>query len=280
MKRFVAQPGPASEERINVIATRGRRIEVTLSSEVPLEAAVAEALAAGGAVAAWLSLEDATVAEMAYVTPAHATDAVHAAWYSDVYRFGAGRIETLGMIVGRHGDASFLHGHGIWAAEDGPRAMGHVLAPQTVLARPTRARGIALTDAGFARLPDVETNFELFQTTGPGQAEGDFAVLRVAPNSDFISALQSARMRLGWEQARAYGIGSLIGAVFADGTTLDSLPTEFLIRDAVIRDDAAPPDIAIVGIDGTDIREGRIAAQDNAVLITAEIVLERLGPPE
>jgi hypothetical protein len=149
-----------------------------------------------------------------------------------------------------------------------------------MLAAPVVARGIGLTGARFERRPDPETNFTLFRPSGDARdaEDADYALVRLAPNQDFAGALDTACARLGWEGARVHGLGSLIGATFEDGSVLDSLPTEFLILDADARAEGQSgpgPEIAIVGIEGGDIREGALKRGENAVLITAELLLER-----
>lgn len=279
--RAVTHPGPAAEERLEILPGAGRPVSLTLGAGLPLEDAVAEAMAAEGLDGAWLEIEDAPVSALDYVIPAPSPDADHVAWYSDIHSFGGpGRIRRLGMMVGRDGEASFLHGHGLWAPAGGEAAMGHILAPRTMLAAPSVARGIGLTGARFERRPDPETNFTLFRPSGaPRDGEtADHALLRLAPNQDFAGALDAACDRLGWQRARVHGLGSLIGAAFKDGSVLDSLPTEFLILNAEAQaDDTTPraPEIVIVGIDGTDIRTGTLRRGENAVLITAELLLER-----
>ncbi|MEM6729146.1 MAG: hypothetical protein AAF618_11650, partial [Pseudomonadota bacterium] len=118
------------------------------------------------------------------------------------------------------------------------------------------------------------TNFDLFQVRGEGEARGRFAALRVKTNEEFGAALTAARDRRGWERARAHGIGSLIGARFDGGHELGSTPSEFLVTDTEV---GGPTRLIIVGTDGDDILEGTLVAGANPVLITAEIVLERLA---
>lgn len=279
--RAVTHPGPAAEERQEILPAEGRPVALTINAGLPFEDAVAEAMAAEGLDGAWLEIEEATVSGLDYVIPAPSPDEDHVAWYSEIRSFGGpGRIERLGMMVGRDGGASFLHGHGLWAPAGGGTAMGHILAPRTTLAAPAVARGIGLTGARFERRPDPETNFTLFRPAGDERdTEGaDYALLRLAPNQDFAEALDTACARLGWARARVHGLGSLIGATFEDGSVLDSLPTEFLILDASAHAEGQGgpgPEIAIVGIEGGDIREGALKRGENAVLITAELLLER-----
>ncbi|WP_421850379.1 DUF296 domain-containing protein [Oricola sp.] len=261
---------------MELAACRGREIEVTLASGIPLEEAVAKALAPEALDSAWLEIVDAPVDKLGYVIPALATDDQHAAWYSKAYGFASGRINHLGLIVGRYAGAHFMHGHGLWTGDGEPQAMGHVLPQETVLSEPVHVRGVGLIGAEFDRLPDAETNFELFRVRQTEPQAADHAAVRLLPNQDFATALDNATSQLGWNNARVYGIGSLIGAQFEDGSMLDSLPTEFLVTRAVSGPGGQEPDIAIVGIDGGDIMSGRLSRGQNAVLVTAELVLVKI----
>ena len=272
--RRVRHPGAVAWPRIDIAPSDGRRIEVTLAPGLPLEEAVAQATQAF--TSAWLEIENAPVTTLDYVIPALSPDDAHVAWYSRVHAFGGpGVIDCLGMIVGRHQGKSFLHGHGLWTPRGGAQAMGHILAPRTVLAEPVTARGIGLTGVCFDRLHDPETNFDLFQVGGGGST-GAFAALRLRPNQDFATALDAACAELGWPAARVQGLGSLIGATFENGAVLDCLPTEFLILDATVGTGGPEPQIAIVGIDGGTILSGPLVRGANPVLVTAELVLSRL----
>jgi len=277
MMRTVVHPGPVRATRMDLAACEGSEIEVKLEAGLPLEDAVAAALAPLKLDSAWLEISDAAVSTLRYVIPATAPDETHVAWYSDTRGFEAGHIEHLGMIVGRHQSASFLHGHGTWAAGDGGLAMGHILAPQTVLASGAIAKGIGLRGARFDRRADAETNFDLFHVDQTGDATGDFAALRLLPNQDLSKGIDAACQSLGWSSARVYGLGSINTAQFADGQRLDSLPTEFLIEDAMAGPAGSAPIISIVGTDPEDILTGRLARGENAVLVTAELVLGRTG---
>ena len=271
--RSVVHPGPVASERLELQPCAGQTIAVTLAAGIPLEDAVARALEPEGFDSAYLEIAAAPVEKLDYVIPALSPDADHVAWYSDMYGFGAGSIDRLGMIVGRHKGASMLHGHGLWSPAGGKQAMGHILAQRTVLAEPVVARGIGIQGAMFDRLPDEETNFELFRVRGSGTG-GDYAALRLLPNQDFATALDAACAQLGWRSAEVHGIGSLIGAEFQDGSVLDSLPSEFLITGATAGT-GEDPEILIVGIDGDTIMSGRLTRGENAVLITAELILAR-----
>ena len=278
MIRKVDHPGPVCAERIDLVRSRGRKLEVMLEPDITLEDAVAQALSDQAIDSAWLEIADASVSRLEYVIPAHAPDKEQVAWYSDTHSFGAGRIDRMGMVVGTYDGASFLHGHGIWAPENAQLAMGHVLAPQTSLAEPVVARGIGLSGACLNRRLDMDTRFELFHIDQSGATGGEFAALRLRPNQDFTIALDQACNMLAWSAARVHGLGSLIGATFENGRVLDSLPTEFLVTDAVAGIGGSTPEILIVGVEGADdILSGRLSRGENAVLVTAELILERLN---
>lgn len=283
MMQTVTQPGPASLDRLALVKASGRPVELTLNADIPLETAVANALKDVGCDnSAYLEIKNAAVADLAYVMPAHSDDAAHAAWYSHMHRFnGAGKINHLGMIVGHRENRCFIHGHGSWTPHDGPMAMGHILSPITVLAKPTVAIGYALSGARFEGHDDPETNFTLFSPTAHGAQDAsdtNFAVLRILPNQDFDTALDDACARLGWTSARAWGVGSINKPHFVDDRVLDSLPTELVVLDALCRADGKGvdgADIRVVGIGADQIEQGRLKRGYNSVLITAEIVLKR-----
>lgn len=272
--RRIRQPGPPSPRRQEVVTAAFSPVTVTLAAG-PLDQAVAAAME--GLDCAWLTLSDAPVDGLAYLYPAAAPDETHAAWYAGPERFGRGRIGRLGMTVGRHDGAWFIHGHGDWWAENGPRRAGHILADETVLERDVRAVGLGVVGGTFERGRDPETNFDLFRPAG-GQS-GDGALVRLCPNQDLEGALDEVCNDLGWSSARIHGLGSVIGAVFEDGRQLTSYATEMLILDGMAHGDGRPRpgvEILITGTDGETVMEGRLKRGENPVLITAEICLERL----
>jgi hypothetical protein len=283
MMHTVVHPGPAPDDRLAICHADGRPVTLTLAAGIPLETAMAEALAAIGCDdSAYLELSDAAVTDLVYVMPAESTDDEHVAWYSGMHRFeGPGVINHMGMIVGYREARCFIHGHGTWTPQGGPQAMGHILAPMTVLAEPATATGFVFSGARFEGVADAETNFTLFSPVSHGQGaapDADFALLRMLPNQDFDTALDAAVARLGWDSARAWGVGSINRPRFADGRVLDSLPTELLILDAVGLGSGAAPhgaDIRIVGTGADQIEQGRLMRGSNSILITAELILQR-----
>ena len=273
----IRHPGPVAAERVRAARSRAEPLSLRLAAGVPLDRAVAAAFAEAGHDGGYLTLSDAAVERLAYVIPAASPDGAHAAWYSAPRNLaGPGGIEEAGVVVGRHAGAPFLHCHGLWRAEGGPPVMGHLLADGTRLARPATVAAWAFPDARFEREPDAETHFELFTPRQISAApEGAALLVRIAPNEDLCDALVGACREHDVERACVHGIGSVIGARFADGTELRSYATELLIREGRLDLAADPPcrlDIAIVGMDGAH-REGRLAPGRNPICVTAEIVI-------
>nr|WP_321444152.1 hypothetical protein [uncultured Cohaesibacter sp.] len=287
--RSVTHPGPKAAERLPFSRSRGRAVTLALRGDQDLQSAIAEALAGVGLYSGWLELEAAPVDALAYVIPDKAPNDQTVAWYSQTHRLQApGLIHHLGLVVGQADGALFLHGHGSWghgswSETDGAVRFGHVLFAETMLAQDVIAHGFLLDDACFERLPDAESNFSLFQTKSLSQPEpdgADFALLRMLPNEDLAMGLDMVCARLGWQQARVFGLGSLVGAEFDDGRLLDSFATEFVIRDALAHGEAGclrGPEIVIVGEAGGAGLRGRVTRGANPVLVTAEILLQRIS---
>ncbi len=86
----------------------------------------------------------------------------------------------------------------------------------------------------------------------------------------------------GIARARIHGgVGSTIGARFADGRIVEPFATELAIRSGTIAAGAggalqAELDVALVDYTG-GLAEGRLMRGDNPVLMTMELVLEVVG---
>jgi len=282
--RSVTHPGPKETERLPFARSRGRAVTLALRGGQDLQSAIAAALSDVGLYSGWLELEAVSVDALAYVIPDKAPTAETVAWYSQTHRLCApGRIHHLGLVVGQADGGLFLHGHGSWSETDGAVRFGHLLFAETMLAQDATARGFLLDDACFERTADAESNFSLFKPISlsqPAPRDADFALLRMLPNEDLAMGLDMVCARLGWQQARVFGLGSLVGAEFDDGRLLDSFATEFVLRDALAHGEAGclpGPEIVIVGEAGGPGLRGRVTRGANPVLVTAEILLQRIS---
>ena len=223
----------------------------------------------------------------AYVMPALSKTGENAAFYSDTFRpAGITRLKTGAMTLGGRDGAPFFHCHALWTEADGRAGGGHILPEETVVAEPFEAEAFGLDGALFAAEPDPETNFKLFgpipsAATGAETARRAYA-LRLRPNQDFAGALEAFCRQRGIISAKLHGgVGSIIGARFADGRTIEPFATEMAVSSGVIASGAggaleAELDVALVDYTG-GLAEGRLTRGDNPVLMTMELVLEVLA---
>ena len=285
--RSIAQPGRPSPERIQWAEARGRAFSFTLEAGVPLLEAARRGFAAEGFVGGTLNIGGGALGPFAYVMPALSKTGENAAFYSDTFRpAGITRPKTGAMTLGSRDGAPFFHCHALWTEADGRASGGHILPEETVVADPFEVEAFGLDGALFAAEPDPETNFKLFGPIPSAAAGADTIsrayALRLRPNRDFAGALEAFCRERGIISAKLHGgVGSIIGARFADGRTIEPFATEMAVRAGVIVSGAggtleAELDVALVDYLG-GLAVGRLMRGDNPVLMTMELVLEVLA---
>jgi len=281
----IRQPGPVGPP-VHQVPTRLIEVEFALPAAVPLDLSLAKALAARNIVSGVFHLCDAPMAALDYVIPDLPQDASHVAWYSTPQNPPMpGAIVDAAITCGP-GDAGMTyHCHGKFSDARGAVAMGHLLVETCRPAHPVGVTGFAFRDAAFQRRADAETGFTLFSPVARGPAvkedapaKDDGILLRIAPNIEISQTLIDCCRAAGWQRASVHGLGSLIGAHFADENVLDSFATEFYFTRGLIDLTGPTPsaalDVALVGLDGSWM-EGRLDQGQNPVLITTEILLCR-----
>jgi predicted DNA-binding protein with PD1-like motif len=284
--RSIKQPGSPIAERIQWVEVRGRAFSFTLEAGLPLLEAARRGFAAQGFASGTLNIRSGALAPFGYVMPALSMTGENAAFYSDTFRpQGVTRLKLATMTLGARDGAPFFHCHGLWREADGRISGGHMLPEETFVAEPFEVEAFGIDGAMFAAEPDPETNFKLFGPV-PAAAKGAettsraFA-LRLRPNQDFASALEAFCREHGIARAKIHGgVGSTIGARFADGGTIEPFATELAITSGAVAPDArgdleAALDVALIDYTG-GIGEGRLIRGDNPVLMTMELVLEAL----
>jgi predicted DNA-binding protein with PD1-like motif len=285
--RSIAQPGRPAPERIQWAEARGRAFSFTCEAGLPLLEAARRGFAAQGFAGGVLNIKSGALGPFAYVMPALSTTGENAAFYSETFRpAGITRLKMGAMTFGRRDGAPFFHCHALWTEADGRAGGGHILPEETIVAEPFAVDAFGLDGAGFTAEPDPETNFRLFRpipsaATG-ANATGRAFALRLRPNQDFAGALETFCRERSIRGARLHGgVGSTIGARFADGRAVEPFATEILIRSGTIAADAAGALLAEVDIGLVDytggLAMGRLIRGDNPVLMTMELVLEVLG---
>jgi predicted DNA-binding protein with PD1-like motif len=165
---------------------------------------------------------------------------------------------------------------------DGPMRMGHMLAPDTMVAEPVRISGMGLKSALFDSRPDAETNFTLFEPVLKEHAEvliraGVVLLARIRPNEDVCHAIESLCVARGIAAAKIFGIGSLNEVRFTSGHEVKSYATEVLIREGRVNSVGGRPrvrlDIDVVDMGG-GIHEGELVRGENPVCVTFELVIQ------
>ena len=284
--RSIKQPGAPIAERIQSVEMRGRAFAFTLEAGLPLLEAARRGFAAQGFASGTLNIRGGALGPFGYVMPALSKTGENAAFYSESFRpHGVTRLKLATMTLGKRDGAPFFHCHGLWREADGRISGGHMLPEETFVAEPFEVEAFGIDGAIFTAERDPETNFKLF---GPVPAEAKGAdtssrafALRLRPNQDFAASLESFCREHGIARAKIHGgVGSTIGARFADGGVIEPFATELAITSGVVAPGAsgaleAALDVALIDYTG-GIGEGRLIRGDNPVLMTMELVLEAL----
>jgi predicted DNA-binding protein with PD1-like motif len=285
--RSIQQPGRPAPERIQWAEARGRAFSFTLQAGLPLLEAAAKGFAAEGFAGGVLNMRVGALGPFAYVIPALSKTGENAAFYSDTFRpVGVTRLQTGAMTLGQRDRAPFFHCHALWTEADGSNGGGHILPEETIVAEPFEVQAFGLDGALFTAEPDPETNFKLFgpvpSAATSAQTTGRAYPLRLRPNQDFTGALEAFCRERGISRAKLHGgVGSIIGARFADGRSVEPFATEMAVRSGAIALGAdgaleATLDVALVDYTG-GLAVGRLVRGDNPVLMTMELVLEVVG---
>src|SRR6202165_2915806 len=246
--RQIAQPGRPAPERIQWAEARGRAFSFTLQAGLPLLEAAHRGFAAEGFAGGVLNVKGGALGPFAYVMPALSKTGENAAFYSDIFRpAGITRLKLGAMTLGQRDGAPFFHCHGLWTEGRGRAGGGHILPEETVVAEPFEVEAFGLDGAVFTAEPAPATKFKLFgpvpaAATGANTTSGAYA-LRLRPNQDFANALEAFCREHGIVNAKLHGgVGSIIGARFADGRMVEPFATEMAVRSGAIvsGEDRAP----------------------------------------
>lgn len=271
--RAILQPGPPSPARVVAVPCRGAPLRLALRKGERLLDAVAKGFAQAGFASGVAELAELRLGPFDYVMPAPARTPEHAAFYSDVFAPpGVAHLREGALTFGRRDGEPFFHAHALWREADGAERGGHILPQTTRLAADAEIDAFGLDGARFEATQDAETNFKLFEpvaapANGLGVARA--LALRLRPNILFLPTLDAQAAGHGLRGWRARGgVGSLIGARFADGSVLAPIATEAYLR----RAEAAPRAVGLVDETGATC-VGDLAPADNLVLMTFELCL-------
>lgn len=275
-RRQLVHPGPAVNPRLTVQPCSVERLELTLPAGGTVLDTVAAVLHGRGIETAMLEMSGAVLEPLAYVIPAQSPDPDHVAWYSTPRRpEGRGRVERAVLSFGRDGAAPFLHCHGIWHHADGHRGGGHLLTDQSVLAEEVPVQVWAIRGAGLARLPDLETNFNILMPVAQGAPDPQQArglLVRIRPNFDLHTGLETAAWAQGLGEASVHGVVSLVDCAFEDGRFMDSFASEGFIRQGRITGGRADLDLGLAAM-SAEVFEGKVQRGGNGICIASELLI-------
>jgi predicted DNA-binding protein with PD1-like motif len=265
----IRHPGPRQMPRRESYPVQVRRLALDLRAGqglLPALAALGDAEHLDGAV---VVLDGLSLGPFDFVLPSRPTEGqAQAAWYSATHVERRGDVDHGTAILGRRDGEWFLHCHAAWHGANGKRHLGHLLPATIATAGPGRVEVLGFTGACFDAAPCAETGFTLFAlrtTREPNDPNG--TLLRLHPFEDLTTALAEAAAPLSG--ARAWGIGSLVGATFRDGRAMEDPISEIALLPGC---DPAAPHIEAVDTAGS-LFGGRLVEGATPVLITAEVLV-------
>ena len=262
----IVHPGPPHRARLVVLRGRAETARWVLRRGDVLLDALAAPMEASGAGAAVVLLGGVSVAGGDYVMPARAADGAHAAWYSAARPIGPALITAATAMVGRRNGRWFVHCHALWPGAAGP-LMGHLLNETVRIGADAEVQGWLFHGGGFVARQDTETNFALFAAEGEG-GPGQAALLTVRPHEDLRLALAATAAETGLRNAAVFGLGSLIGARFADAPAMVDPISEMLVLPGAEAGHALP--VAAVDLGGA-VHRGELLA--GPICVTGEFLL-------
>jgi predicted DNA-binding protein with PD1-like motif len=274
--RTLQQPGPIHPRRIESFGATAQNLTFALPIGVTLLDAATERLVSAGWRGGTLSFAGTAFGPFRYVMPGPPDDASHVAYFSAPRApGGVTRIEQANATFGWHDGKPFLHCHAVWTEANGARRGGHILPAEAIVVEPGMLHAWGFTTIAVNTAEDAETNFQLLQPSGVSQPQAPAVVARVRPNQDIVTAVETIARNHAMPDATIRGsLGSLIGAQFANGTSVPDDATEVLVRAGRVSKGVAEIDLLAVDSRG-HVHQGRLERGANPVCITFDLVLTR-----
>jgi predicted DNA-binding protein with PD1-like motif len=275
MPRSLRQPGQPHPRRIDSFRGVIEKYEFSLTPGTTLNEAITAPLVAAGFRSGTVTLAGAGLNPFRYVMPGPADDDSHVAYFTAPRApQGTTRIEQANATFGWADGAPLIHCHAVWIEPDGQRRGGHILPRETIVASAASATAWGFRDITIEAAFDAETNFTLFQPAGIDSPAGNGLVVRIKPNQDTLTAIETTCQKHGIRDAMVRGsLGSLIGAHFSNACQVNDHATEVLVRHGIIQDGKATLDLLVVDMRG-EVHEGSLEHGQNPVCITFDLMLE------
>jgi predicted DNA-binding protein with PD1-like motif len=272
--RSLIQPGPVHPRRIDSFGGTAQTLSFPLRTGLTLLESVTGPLVDAGWRGGTLTMTGGALNPFRYVMPGPPDDPSHVAYFSAPRApEGTTRIEQANATFGWHDGQPFLHCHAAWIEPNGARRGGHILTGESIVTEPAMVQAWGFAGIEVATSFDPETNFTLFQPSGPSDPEAPAVIARVRPNQDIVTAVETIARLHHMPNANIRGsLGSLIGTRFVDGTSVPDDATEVLVRGGLVTNEIATIDLLVVDALG-NVHEGELTRGENPVCITFDLVL-------
>lgn len=298
-RHWVSHPGSEQPSRFTLAPCTVRSTALKLAGGNNLLDAIAQEIDAEGVAGACVHLDGVPLSDIHYVMPDGPLDRNHAAWYSETYHGQDVRLIHATASVGRRDGGRFLHTHALWAMDD--LCMGHLLNDKCIIAKDCHVEAWVISDAWLETALDPETNFPLFrparaisgevETGSPCESARHFheklnhssrdfagqlrgALLTVRPHEDLRRTIEVACSQAGFQNASIHGIGSLIGAGFANALPMNAPLSEVLLLDGCLVREGLCRYLPVACVDPAGaIYQGDLNAGSGPVCVTFEMLI-------
>lgn len=282
--RTLKHPGPTGQSLTSVVPAKVREVSFKLDRGEPLIVALQRKIESLNALSAVAQIRGGCFNPFVYVMPALSKTPDHAVYFSDRYEpRGIVRLIEGCITYGSNLGKPMLHCHARWMDSDGKVGCGHLLPHDCIIMEPIEFQAWLLDGAQFQVIPDHETNFSLFQPvplsikTDKSEEYRPAYAIRIGANQDVCETINNICRQHQIQNAYFVGgVGSTIGARFADGLIVEPHVTELFLNDGQVTWNGSKHDISIdvtmIDYQG-GISSGRLLPGDNPVLITMELVL-------
>ncbi|POF33562.1 PPC domain-containing DNA-binding protein [Roseibium marinum] len=272
---LIRHPGPPTVPRRHVVSGFAEPLSFSLGKGAMLMSAIAEVMDAAGCDSAVVRLDGLVMGPYKFVMPDTSPDEEHVAWYSQTHD-GQGATLTQGTaIVGRRNGEWFLHCHAIWDDPQHGRRAGHLLPDQVTIGADYSGDGFRFEGGCFDVTADAETNFSFFRPRKLRDTPAvNAAIVSLAPHEDLSTAVAELSGELELGNALVLGIGSLIGADFSDGSSMESPISEVLLLNGARNAGPQGPVLPTFCVDPDgNFFEGNIVPGKAPICVTFEMIL-------
>lgn len=288
--RILKHPGIFGQSQTSVVPATLRKVTFLLETGKPFLVALQQKLDSMHAVSAVAEIHGGSFDPFMYVMPALSKTPEYAVYFSDRHEpKGAIRLIEGCVTFGSNQGKPMLHCHARWVEENAQMGCGHLLPHECIIQEPIEVHAWLMNGAQFQVLPDVETNFSLFQPVPFSSNVDETAesrpgyAIRIGANQDVCETISTICRQHHIQNAYFVGgVGSTIGARFTDGSIVEPHVTEMYLNNGKVTYDGSKHDVSIdvtmIDYQG-GISSGRLSPGENPVLVTMELVMVIGTPP-